>query len=350
MAIYLQSATEENLHLAVQYRVWGSKINKISDWKRGDTLIVYVDRALAARFEITSEPFYDERFLWQGDVYPYRVNIELQQIVEPEDRRSMSLPDIREALHDYHSRSYGVPLVLAARPLADEAAQVLLKHLEESPEWEDYNPVLILAALNEQSLFDEAEIDEAVIQADDLIGPEEEPPQPSLHTEMQYLLAKLGRSLGFEVWIPKGDRKQEYGGGRLGDLSVAELPPLPFNDDALRVIRNIDVIWLQEGHPTHLFEVEHTTSVYSGLLRMSDLAMLIPSLNIAMFICAEEKRRDKVRAEVNRPTFDRQPTPLAERCRFIAFDRLSNFMAAQQDYLGYFSTAILDELSESLVR
>jgi hypothetical protein len=349
VATYLQSVTEENLHLAVQYRVWGSKINKISDWKRGDTLIVYVERALAAQFEITSEPFYDERFLWQGDVYPYRVNIELQKIVRPEDRHSMGLPDIRAILHDYHSRSYGVPLVLAARPLADEAAHVLLKHLEEPPDWDDYNPVLILAALNEQSIFDEAEIDEAVIQADDLAGPEE-PPQPSLHTEMQYLLARLGRSLRFEVWIPKSDRKREYGGQPLGELSVAELPPLPFNDDALRIIRNIDVIWLQEGHPTHLFEVEHTTSVYSGLLRMSDLAMLIPSLNITMFICAKEERRDKVRAEVNRPTFDRQPTPLAARCRFIAFDRLASFMAAQQDYLGYFSTAILDELSESLVR
>ncbi len=111
-------------------------------------------------------------------------------------------------------------------------------------------------------------------------------------------------------------------------------------------MRNIDVIWLSEGSPAHAFEVEHTTTVYSGLLRMSDLTALIPAISIGMFICSRADRKEKVRAEVNRPTFARRS--LAERCRFIPFEKLADFIESQRDYLGHFNTSILDELSESL--
>jgi len=68
-----------------------------------------------------------------------------------------------------------------------------------------------------------------------------------------------------------------------------------------------------------------------------------------MYICFQHRARNKVRAEVNRPTFANKAVPLAEICRFIAFERLTDFMAAQRDYLEYFNVSILDELSESLV-
>lgn len=71
---------------------------------------------------------------------------------------------------------------------------------------------------------------------------------------------------------------------------------LPLNYDAatLKTIENIDVIWLQRRSIAHAFEVEHTTAVYSGLLRMADLLALQPRIQIALFtslpLCLAETR------------------------------------------------------------
>ena len=40
------------------------------------------------------------------------------------------------------------------------------------------------------------------------------------------------------------------------------------------------------------FEVEHTTAVYSGLLRMADLLALQPNMDIRLHIVAPDERRD----------------------------------------------------------
>ena len=55
------------------------------------------------------------------------------------------------------------------------------------------------------------------------------------------------------------------------------------------------------------FEIESTTSIYSGLLRMSDLIAMQPNLNIPLYLVAPNERRQKVFAEVNRSTG--QPSP-----------------------------------------
>ena len=168
------------------------------------------------------------------------------------------------------------------------------------------------------------------------------------HTQIQYSLAALGRALGYEVWIPKSDQGKEHNSATLGQFSMEQLPALPYSAKVIRIIQNIDVIWFSDEHPTHLFEVEHTTSIYSGLLRMSDFAALIPSIQIQMFICADENRKKQVFAEATRPTFDKQKPPLRSRCRFISYDTLIDFLNYQADYMRFINVAILDELSETI--
>ena len=46
------------------------------------------------------------------------------------------------------------------------------------------------------------------------------------------------------------------------------------------------------------FEIEHSTSVYSGLLRMSDLNALVPNLSIDFYIVAPGDRSEKVIKEI----------------------------------------------------
>jgi hypothetical protein len=128
--------------------------------------------------------------------------------------------------------------------------------------------------------------------------------EPRASLKVQAQLAQLGSILGFTLWIPAGDRQ------RILEL----LPPahhsklvtkLPLNYDiaTLKTIENIDVIWLDRRAIAHAFEVEHTTSIYSGLLRMADLLAMQPRMNIMLHIVAPTDRREQVRREIVRSVF-----------------------------------------------
>jgi hypothetical protein len=141
------------------------------------------------------------------------------------------------------------------------------------------------------------------------------------HTHVQWLLAKVGQQLGCRVWIAANDRRREFGGEALGTLSVSKLPPLGLSPDSQRVISLIDVVWLTGvNQVAAAFEVEHTTSVYSGLLRMADLAALSPNLNFPLYVVAPVSRLAKVRRELRRPTF--RALELDRRCRFFSSEAL----------------------------
>ncbi len=127
------------------------------------------------------------------------------------------------------------------------------------------------------------------------------------HTEIQGWLRDLGRALGYDVWVAANDRNRPYLGGRLGDGCLAELPGA--NDGASEAVRLIDVLWLQPGGPevAAAFEVEHTTSIYSGIVRLLDLALGGAGANgtRALFLVAPDDREEEVRAQLRRPAFSR---------------------------------------------
>ncbi len=140
------------------------------------------------------------------------------------------------------------------------------------------------------------------------------------HTEMQWELLQLGSAMGLDVWVASNDRGRSWNDKSLANTSrlVTDLPKL-FNEVTNRTIELIDVIWLKGNSIYAAFEVEATTNVYSGLLRMSDLLALQPNLNINLFIVAPESRREKVRQEILRPTFQWRDRPLSSVCGFLPF-------------------------------
>jgi hypothetical protein len=86
--------------------------------------------------------------------------------------------------------------------------------------------------------------------------------------------------------------------------------PLQFDEATNRTVELIDVLWLKGNAIVAAFEIESTTSIYSGLLPMSDLIAMQPNLNIPLYFVAPDERRQKVIDEVNRPTFSRLAPPL----------------------------------------
>jgi hypothetical protein len=144
------------------------------------------------------------------------------------------------------------------------------------------------------------------------------------HTEIQYQLMTLGAEMGFDIWVARNDRSRNWSGKVLGELpQVIDELPTQFNEATNRTIELIDVLWLKGNSIASAFEVECTTSVYSGLLRMSDLLALQPNLEINLFLVAPDERREKVKQEILRPTFSLREKPLAEICGFIGFGKLT---------------------------
>ena len=128
------------------------------------------------------------------------------------------------------------------------------------------------------------------------------------HTEVQGWLRDLGRALGFDVWVAANDRGRPCGSGRLGDGCLEELPARLADAPGSDAVRLIDVLWLQRGGAgvAAAFEVEHTTSIYSGIVRMLDLALGAGTeATGALFLVAPDDREDEVRAQLQRPAFQR---------------------------------------------
>jgi hypothetical protein len=159
----------------------------------------------------------------------------------------------------------------------------------------------------------------------DRVTPSDDEPESEIealdHTHVQWLLGKVGRKLGCRVWVAANDRRRRWRGESLGALSIARFPSLGLDPDSQRIITLIDVVWLRgPNQVAAAFEIEHTTSIYSGLLRLADLAALSPNLNFPLYIVAPRARLEKVRRELLRPTF--QALELHRKCAFFSAESL----------------------------
>ncbi|TIX93115.1 type II restriction endonuclease [Rhizobium sp. P44RR-XXIV] len=129
------------------------------------------------------------------------------------------------------------------------------------------------------------------------------------HTEIQAWLRDLGNALGYDVWIAANDRGRLYKGAALGRGCLETLPSSLNTAAGSESIRLIDVLWLERDQDkvTAAFEVEHSTSIYSGVVRMLDLALSTGDLHTTagLFLVAPDAREADVRAQLRRPAFSR---------------------------------------------
>lgn len=128
------------------------------------------------------------------------------------------------------------------------------------------------------------------------------------HTEIQGWLRDLGLALDYEVWIASNDKNRQYLGARLSEGCLSQLPEAIRSADTADTVGLIDVLWISKTTKNIVaaFEVEHSTSIYSGIVRMLDLALGIPDHgDAAFFLVAPDAREQDVRAQFARPAFSR---------------------------------------------
>ena len=139
--------------------------------------------------------------------------------------------------------------------------------------------------------------------------------------QIQAKLVEIGIAMGFKVWLPRSDRNRVC--ELIADVDETKLLddlPLNYDQTTLATIEQIDVLWIKRQSIVRAFEVEHSTAVFSGLLRMADLLALQPNMDIRLHIVAPEERREKVFREMLRPVFVLlERGPLSRSCTFISY-------------------------------
>lgn len=166
-------------------------------------------------------------------------------------------------------------------------------------------------------------------------------------TRIQALLASIGATMGFKIWLPRSDRSAVTAEWKGDHEQMVDRLPLNYDETTLKTIEQIDVLWLRGRAIARAFEVEHTTSIYSGILRMADLLALQPNMDIKLHLVAPYSRRVKVFQELGRPVFSLlDKGPLYESCTYISYDSVREL--AQQKYLAHLSDSVLDEYAEEL--
>ena len=164
-------------------------------------------------------------------------------------------------------------------------------------------------------------------------------------TKVQALIAKIGADMGMKIWLPRNDRASVLKEWQGDKQPVIDYLPLNYDDTTLKTIEQIDVLWLRGRAIVRAFEVEHTTSIYSGILRMADLLALQPNMDIKLNIVAPSARREKVFQELRRPVFTLlERGPLSEKCTYLSYESVQEL--AQEKHLSHLSDSVLDEYAE----
>jgi predicted RNA-binding protein len=339
----------------------GAKVSGFRDkrWKAvqaikpGDFLLCYLTgiSRFIGLLEVVSEPFRDDSRIWKDEDFPCRVHVRPTITLTPET--AVPVQELKDHLsiftelkspHAWTGHFRGSPI----RWKTPDALEVVkaLEAAQANPVVREVDP----AKLARRPRALSAKIGPVSVPGAEepaVPEPEAEPEAPP-HTELQALLLRLGADMGLDVWVARNDRGKEWGGYRLGQFPrvKAELP-LQFDEATTKTIELIDVLWLRGNAIVAAFEIESTTSIYSGLLRMADLIAMQPNINIPLLLVAPADRRNKVIAEVNRPTFHRLSPPLVEMCRYMSFESLRKKIKEVEAVVRYLKPEFLDEVAEA---
>ncbi len=166
------------------------------------------------------------------------------------------------------------------------------------------------------------------------------------HSEAEAALLELGNLLGFETFVTADDGNKDCQGKLLSQIATLRQMPDFTAREILDIACHIDVIWFEDKFPVHCFEVEHSTGVSQGLLRLFQLR----GLNTGFIIVAPAEAQGKFEREVEKAPF----RSIRSRFRFNSYGDVARFltiarefMKEEQNFLGeYHSTQVGKQFEE----
>ena len=144
--------------------------------------------------------------------------------------------------------------------------------------------------------------------------------EENLHTEMQYHLLRIGNALGYDVIPASNDRSKCFGGNNFSFMSLSSFPQFELDKETLNTVKLIDVLWFEKGTNNVIaaFEVEKSTSIYSGILRLTDLSYTIADGDEVFYLIVPDRREKDVVVQLSRPAIKKNNTVI----KYIVFSEL----------------------------
>lgn len=129
----------------------------------------------------------------------------------------------------------------------------------------------------------------------------EYPARQSQHNEILALLAEVGRSHGYDIWIGKPEQSR-YADGLAGDKKLSEYVTVKIKDiESIinpKIVSNIDLMWIEANKIVTSFEVEYSTSMTSALLRGSNI-----DSKVVKYLVIPEERDEQLNRKKKSPMF-----------------------------------------------
>lgn len=168
---------------------------------------------------------------------------------------------------------------------------------------------------------------------------------PTEHDEMQWRLISLGNKAKFDVWVPANDQGRSYQGNIFREHVIREFREAL---DVPSYVKNIDTIWKLGLSIKAAFEIENSTSIYSGILRLSDLRALAPNSSYPLYIVADRARRSKVFDQLRRPTFSNDYLQLDRVIKFLSYDAIRDLDSGIKLNEEGFEISYIDNAAEAV--
>lgn len=278
--------------------------------KSGDLFLCYLTGVMrwVGALEVLG-PTKDTSPIWESDSYPVRFAVKPLVMLDPEC--GIPMERFEGKLHFYggpeHRGGFKGFLRMSPNLFKRESdAMVILNALREAERNPVATPVDQRKLARKPSFF-RVDFRKGKVAVPTVVSvPEQDEDEPTVvdskpsvepvtrHTEIQHHLLRLGAELGLDVWVARNDRGRSYNGEILGAMAnMLDELPTQFNEATNRTIELIDVLWLKGNTILAAFEIEATTSIYSGLFRMSDLLALQPnstSLCTSLHLTSDERR------------------------------------------------------------
>lgn len=334
--------------------------------KKGDIFLCYLVgvKRWVGLLRVTADRYRDTRPIWGEEVFPVRFKVEPVVMLAPEN--GVPIETLKNRLSFFTDETAGGRWSgwVRASPTKykTEDGDVIAQALDDAAKAPIARPVdarklsrssnLYKLKKKDQPTGDEEEAETVVSVPTDAEEDSDAVDVSTVgegltHTEIQWRLLYLGSQMGLNVWAPKNDRGWTYNGQQIRKVArLLEALPTQFDEVTTSTIENIDVLWLRGNAIVAAFEVEHTTSIYSGLLRMSDLLTMQPNIDIKLYLAAPDSRFEKFKREVPRPTFASRSKPLHSVCGFLPYSELCARLEEVKNVLPYLKPEFIDEIAE----
>jgi hypothetical protein len=255
--------------------------NAVNRIKPGDVLLCYLTGVMrwVGALEVRG-PSRDKKIIWELDEFPERLSVKPIVLLRPE--QGVTMEQLEGNVDFYRSRAdrpgFNGFLRMSPNRFKRASDGELILNLLRAAEKEPVDRPVDPRKLARKPFYKaESKRGKKTITTVVSVPTADEPTRAeptdaaakdraaTRHTEIQHDLLTLGRDMGFDLWVARNDRSKVWNGTTLGSIpGMVDKLPTQFNKATNRTIELIDVLWLRGNSIVAAFEVESTTSVYSG--------------------------------------------------------------------------------------